>query len=164
MQLALDQAALARSAGEVPIGCIIWHEPTQRVIGRGYNLRERDCDPTAHAEVVALREAARTLGHWRVTDCTLVVTLEPCPMCAGAIQSARVPRLIYGCPDPKAGAVRTLYSVCDDPRLNHRCTVIDGVRADDCAALLRDFFRDRRAEQKLTGRKTFPKPATPPTP
>lgn len=145
MRLAIEQAHLAESEGDVPIGCVIWHEPTGRIIGKGRNAREHRCDPVAHAEIVALQEAARTLGHWRLTDSILVVTLEPCPMCAGAIVNARVPRLIYGCDDPKAGAVRTLYQICEDPRLNHRVRVLSGVRADECADLLRNFFRRRRA-------------------
>jgi tRNA(adenine34) deaminase len=152
MQLALEEAVRAEAAGEIPIGCVIWHQPTQRIIGRGHNLRENDCDPTAHAEIVALRQAALALGHWRVTDSILAVTLEPCPMCAGAIVSARVPQIIYGCVDPKAGAVRTLYSLCDDPRLNHRCDVHAGVRAEESADLLRAFFQARRAQQKFIGR------------
>jgi tRNA(adenine34) deaminase len=148
MQLAIDEARKAEAIDEVPIGCVIWHEPTARIIGRGHNTRERDVDPVAHAEVVALQQAARELGHWRVTDATLVVTLEPCPMCAGAIVNARVPRLVYGCDDPKAGAVRTLYTLCEDPRLNHRVQVTPGVRADECAELLRAFFRKQRAMGK----------------
>jgi tRNA(adenine34) deaminase len=129
----------------VPIGCVIVHNPTARVIGRGYNRRETDRDPTAHAEILAMREASSALGHWRLLDCTLYVTLEPCPMCAGAIVNARVPRLVYGCDDPKAGAVRTLYRICEDVRLNHRVDVTAGVLADACAALLQRFFRARRA-------------------
>lgn len=148
MLLAIEQAKLAHAAGEVPIGCVIWHEPSQRVIGAGFNERETTEDPTAHAEVVAMRRAVRETGSWRLVDCTLVVTLEPCPMCAGAIVNARVPRLVYGCPDPKAGAVRTLYQLCDDGRLNHRVDVVEGVRAEECAELLRAFFRERRAEGK----------------
>lgn len=150
MGLAIEQARLAESDGDVPIGCVIWHEPTQRVIGKGRNARERGCDPVAHAEIVALQEAARTLGHWRVTDSILVVTLEPCPMCAGAIVNARVPTLIYGCDDPKAGAVRTLYQICEDPRLNHRVRVVSGVLAEQCADLLRSFFRKQRALGKTS--------------
>jgi len=145
---AMDEAlALARRAadeGEVPIGCVVVHEPTGRVIGRGYNRRETDHDPTAHAEVVAIREAGASIGHWRLLDCVLVVTLEPCPMCAGAIVNARLPRLVYGCDDPKAGAIRTLYTLCTDPRLNHRVNVTAGVKSDDCAELLKTFFRSRR--------------------
>jgi len=143
-----EAIALARQAselGEVPIGCVIVHDPSGNVIGRGYNRRETDRDPTAHAEILAMREAGKALGHWRLVDCTLVVTLEPCPMCAGAIVNARIPRLIYGCADPKAGAVRTLYQVCTDARLNHRVEVTAGVLADDCRELLRAFFRQQRA-------------------
>jgi tRNA(adenine34) deaminase len=143
-----EAIALARQAmelREVPIGCVVVHEPSGRVIGRGYNRRETDHDPTAHAEILALREAARSLSHWRLLDCTLVVTLEPCPMCAGAIVNARVPRLVYGCDDPKAGAVRTLYQLCTDGRLNHRVEVTAGVRGEECAALLRTFFQRQRA-------------------
>jgi tRNA(adenine34) deaminase len=145
MRHALAEAEAAMRAGEVPIGAIVVHEPTGRIIGRGHNRREADADPTAHAEIVALRQAARELGHWRLLDCALIVTLEPCPMCAGAIVNARVPRLIYGCADPKAGAVRTLYRLCEDERLNHRVLVQDGVLADECAAILREFFRQQRA-------------------
>jgi tRNA(adenine34) deaminase len=145
MRQAIDLAREAMSIGEVPIGCVIVHDPTGRVIGRGYNRRETDRDPTAHAEIMAMREAGKSLGHWRLVDCTLVVTLEPCPMCAGAIVNARVPRLVYGCDDPKAGAVRTLYQVCNDERLNHRVEVEAGVLADECAELLRSFFRQQRA-------------------
>ena len=145
MRLALEEAANAMRAGEVPIGCIVVHEPSGRIIGRGHNRREIDADPTAHAEIVAMRQAARELGHWRLIDCAVVVTLEPCPMCAGAMVGARVPRLIYGCADPKAGAVRTLYRLCEDERLNHRVLVEDGVLAEECAEILREFFRQQRA-------------------
>ncbi len=145
MREAIALARQAASGGEVPIGCVVYDDVAGRVIGRGYNRREADHDPTAHAEVLALREAAARRGHWRLTDCTLVVTFEPCPMCAGAIVNARVPRVVYGCDDPKAGAARTLYQICDDPRLNHRAAVIPGVLADECAALLRTFFQAQRA-------------------
>ena len=146
-----EAVALARQAeaiGEVPIGCVVVHDPTQRLIGRGYNRRQTDHDPTAHAEILALREAGSALGHWRLLDCTLYVTLEPCPMCAGAIVNARVPRLVYGCDDPKAGAVRTLFQLCEDGRLNHRVTVTSGVLAPQCGQLLQDFFRAQRAMGK----------------
>jgi tRNA(adenine34) deaminase len=145
MRQAIALAAHAASVGEVPIGCVVIDDLTGETIGRGYNRRETDRDPTAHAEILALREAAHARGHWRLTNCTLVVTLEPCPMCAGAIVNARVPRLIYGCDDPKAGAVRTLYQICEDPKLNHRVAVTPGVLSDDCAELLRAFFRAQRA-------------------
>jgi len=148
MNLAIAEAVDAQTQGEVPIGCVIWHDPTQRIIGRGQNRRERDHDPSAHAEIVAMRHAGIALGHWRLMDCTLVVTLEPCPMCAGAIVNARIPRLIYGCGDPKAGAVRTLFRLCEDARLNHRVEVMDGVLADECVALLQNFFRAQRAAGK----------------
>ena len=145
MNEAMALARQAASIGEVPIGCVIVHEPTNQIIGRGYNRRESDRDPTAHAEILAMREAGRALNHWRLLDCTLVVTLEPCPMCAGAMVNARIPKLVYGCDDPKAGAVRTLYQLCEDQRLNHRVEVIAGVRADECALLLKDFFKAQRA-------------------
>jgi tRNA(adenine34) deaminase len=145
MREAIALAAHAASIGEVPIGCVVVDDLTGQIIGRGYNRRETDHDPTAHAEILGLREAAHARGHWRLTDCTLVVTLEPCPMCAGAIVNARVPRLVYGCDDPKAGAVRTLYQICEDRKLNHRVAVAPGVLADECAELLRAFFRVQRA-------------------
>ncbi len=145
MRLAIAQARLAHAAGEVSIGCVIWHEPSARVIASGFNERETTEDPSAHAEIVAIRKAARELGTWRLTDCTLAVTLEPCCMCAGAIVNARIPRLVYGCADPKAGAVRTLYQLCEDERLNHRVEVAPEVLAEECADLLRTFFREQRA-------------------
>jgi len=145
MREAIGEANKALVADEVPIGAVVVHEPSGRIIGRGHNRRENDHDPTAHAEIIALREAARTTGHWRLLDCVLVVTLEPCPMCAGAAVNARIPKLIYGCADPKAGAVRTLFRLCEDERLNHRVAVEEGVLAAECAELLRDFFRAQRA-------------------
>lgn len=145
MREAIGEAKVALRADEVPIGAVILHEPTNQIIGRGHNRRETDADPTAHAEVIALRQAAKYLGHWRLLQCVMAVTLEPCPMCAGALVNARVPRLIYGCSDSKAGAVRTLYRLCEDDRLNHRVIVEEGVLADECADLLRDFFRAQRA-------------------
>jgi tRNA(adenine34) deaminase len=148
MLQALDLARAAAAGGEVPIGCVVVHDPTRRVVGRGANRRVTDHDPTAHAEILALREAGRALGHWRLLDCTLYVTLEPCPMCAGAMVNARLPRLVYGCDDPKAGAVRTLYRLCEDDRLNHRVEVRGGVLADACADALREFFRAQRAAGK----------------
>jgi len=144
MRQAIEQAHLALAADEVPIGSIIVHEPSARIIGAGYNRRETDHDPTAHAEIIAMRQAGAALGHWRLLDCTLYVTLEPCPMCAGAMVNARISRLVYGCDDPKAGAVRTLFQLCSDPRLNHRLEVQSGILAEECAQLLRDFFKSRR--------------------
>jgi len=145
--LMLEAIAVAREAlalDEVPIGCVILHEPTGRIVGRAHNRRHVDADPTAHAEILAIRQAGLALGDWRLEACTLAVTLEPCPMCAGAMVNARVRRLIYGCADPKAGAVRTLYRLCEDPRLNHRLQVVPDVLAEPCAALLREFFQARR--------------------
>jgi tRNA(adenine34) deaminase len=145
MREAIAQARRALTLDEVPIGCVIFHPPAGKIIGQGHNLRQTQSDPTAHAEIIALRQAGAELGDWRLDECTLAVTLEPCPMCAGAIVNARLARLIYGCPDPKAGAVRTLFSLCDDPRLNHRVQISSGVLGEECAALLRDFFQAQRA-------------------
>jgi tRNA(adenine34) deaminase len=141
MMIALEEARAAAAVGDVPVGAIVVHEGA--IVGRGRNRRELDRDPTAHAEIVALRDAARALGMWRV-EATLVVTQEPCPMCAGAIVNARVKRLVYGCPNPKAGAVATLFSIVTDERLNHRVEVRGGVRADECAAVLQEFFAELR--------------------
>jgi tRNA(adenine34) deaminase len=145
MQQAIAEASAAAAMEEVPVGCVVFHHPSERIVGRGHNRRNTDGDPTAHAEILALRDAAAALGDWRLTDCTVAVTLEPCPMCAGAIVNARVGRLIYGCDDPKAGAVRTLFQLCDDPRLNHRVEIVGGILADSCGQLLRDFFQAQRA-------------------
>ena len=144
MHLALDEARLALAHDDVPVGAIVVHAPTEKIVGRGHNRREVDTDPTAHAEVLALRDAAKSIGYWRLNDCTLYATLEPCPMCAGALVNARIARLVYGCADPKAGAARTLFSLCDDPRLNHRMDVVAGVRSDECSEMLRAFFKSRR--------------------
>jgi len=144
MRLALEQARLAGDAGDVPVGAIVVGDDGM-VLGRGHNRREANQDPTAHAEIEALRDAARSIGHWRV-EATLVVTQEPCPMCAGAIVNARVRRLVYGCTNPKAGAVDTLYRITSDARLNHRVEVIGGVLAAESAALLQGFFQKLRAE------------------
>jgi len=149
MHQAIACAKQALAADEVPIGCVIVHLPSGDIVGRGFNQRETAHDPTAHAEILAMRQAGKMLNHWRLVDCALIVTLEPCPMCAGAIVNARIPKLIYGCDDPKAGAVRTLYQLCEDPRLNHRVEVTAGVLADECAQLLRDFF----ARQRSLGKK-----------
>lgn len=137
MEIAIEEARGAAAAGDVPVGAVIVQG--DQILGRGRNRREVDRDPTAHAEVVALREAARTLGHWRV-EATLIVTQEPCPMCAGAIVNARVRRLVYGCLNPKAGAVTTLYQIPTDVRLNHRVEVVGGIRSEECAGLLQAFF------------------------
>jgi len=142
MRRALAQARAALEHGDVPIGAVVVHEG--RVIGSGHNERERLQDPTAHAEVLALREAAAALGSWRVLDSTLYVTLEPCAMCAGAIVLSRIPRVVYGTTDPKAGAAGTVLDVTGDPRLNHRPQMVGGVLAGECGDLLRAFFADRR--------------------
>lgn len=137
MTIALEEARAAAAAGDVPVGAIVVADG--HILGRGRNRRELDHDPTAHAEIMALREAAKALGMWRV-EATLYVTQEPCPMCAGAIVNARVTRLVYGCTNPKAGAVDTLFSIVTDPRLNHRVEVRAGVLASECAAELQQFF------------------------
>ncbi len=142
MALALDEARAAAAIGEVPIGAVVVCDGA--VVARAHNTREVDADPTAHAELLAIREASQRLGRWRLSDCTVYATLEPCPMCAGAMHQARIERLVYGAPDPKAGAVGTLYDLSNDERLNHRFAVTSGVLADESAALLRDFFGDLR--------------------
>ena len=142
MRRALAQAREAVGHGDVPIGAVVVHDG--RVIGSGHNERERLQDPTAHAEVLALREAAAALGSWRVLDSTLYVTLAPCAMCAGAIVLSRIPRVVYGTTDPKAGAAGSVLDVTGDPRLNHRPQVVGGVLAGECGDLLRAFFADRR--------------------
>lgn len=142
MDEALAEAKLAAAAGEVPIGAVLVEG--REVIARGHNLRETLADPTAHAEIVALREGARTKNNWHLDGTTLYVTLEPCAMCAGALVLARVRRLVYGVPDPKAGAAGTLMNVVQDARLNHRLEVTSGVRAAECARTLREFFRAKR--------------------
>ncbi len=143
MRLALDAAVTARESGDVPIGAVVL-DADGIVIGAGVNVRERDHDPTGHAEVVALREAAARVGEWRLAGCTLVVTLEPCTMCAGAIVLSRVDRLVFGAYDEKAGAVGSLWDVVRDRRLNHRPEVVAGVLAAESTALLDAFFSDQR--------------------
>ena len=147
MRCALEQARIAFEAGEVPVGAVIVHE--DRVIAEAHNQREMLNDPTAHAEIIALTQAAQSLGSWRLLDCTLYVTLEPCPMCAGAIVQARLPVVIYGTTDPKAGACDTLYQIPTDIRLNHQATVLGGVLAPECRGILREFF----ALQRSLGKK-----------
>ena len=143
MRRALDQAQIAFEQDEVPVGAVIVYE--DRVIGEGYNQRETLCDPTAHAEMIALTQAADELGSWRLEDCTLYVTLEPCPMCAGAIVQSRVPRVVYGTADPKAGACDSLFQLLSDSRLNHQAATLGGVLQPECAEILRAFFRQQRA-------------------
>lgn len=145
MAEAISIARASAARGDVPVGAVVVRDGA--IIGRGGNTRERDADPTGHAEIVALREACAASRRWRVDGATLYVTLEPCPMCAGAIVNARVARVVFGASDPKAGAVRSLYQICDDPRLNHRAEVEGGLEAETCASLLREFFRAARASK-----------------
>jgi tRNA(adenine34) deaminase len=144
MQVAIEEARRAEAEDEVPVGAIIVHEG--QIIGRGRNGRESTQDPTTHAEMIAIREAAKQLGSWRLIDTTLYVTLEPCPMCAGALVNARVPRVVWGCDDPKAGATQTLYTIGNDDRLNHRFECVSGVLGGECSALLSQFFAAIRAK------------------
>jgi tRNA(adenine34) deaminase len=143
MRAALDEARRAQESGDVPIGAIVL-DPGGSVVGRGHNVRERDGDPTGHAELIAIRRAAQALGEWRLAGCTLVVTLEPCTMCAGAVVLSRLERLVFGAYDTKAGAVGSLWDVVRDRRLNHRPEVVGGVLAEECSALLDDFFAHQR--------------------
>jgi tRNA(adenine34) deaminase len=149
MRLALDEARAAASLGEVPIGAVVVCDGV--VVSRGGNRRETDADPTAHAEMIAVRGAARELGRWRLSGCTVYVTLEPCPMCAGALHAARVDRCVFGATDPKAGAVGTLYDIASDERLNHRYEVTAGVLAEESAELLRGFFASLRSSGREPG-------------
>jgi tRNA(adenine34) deaminase len=142
MRLALAEAEAAFAENEVPIGAVIVH--SDRVIAAAHNQREQLRDPTAHAEMVAITQAAETLGSWRLIDCTLYVTLEPCPMCAGAIVQARIPLVVYGASDPKAGAVATLYQLLSDRRLNHQAQIVPGVLGQQCGSLLTRFFEAQR--------------------
>jgi tRNA(adenine34) deaminase len=142
MGLALEEARKALAIGEVPVGAIIVH--AGKVIAEGHNRTQTAHDPSAHAEMIAIRRAAEHLGHWRLLECTLYVTLEPCAMCAGATVLARIPRLVIGAWDPKAGMCGSLANLVQDPRLNHRVSLTPGIRADECSNLLREFFRDRR--------------------
>jgi tRNA(adenine34) deaminase len=149
MTVALEEARAAAAIGDVPVGAVIVADDG-KLIGRGRNRRELDRDPTAHAEIVALREAAHALDQWRVAA-TMFVTQEPCPMCAGAAVNARIKRLVYGCLNPKAGAVESLYSIVTDPRLNHRIEVVGGVLAIECAAVLQQFFAELRRGPTYSG-------------
>lgn len=146
MRLALNQARMALEQEEVPVGAIVVYD--DRVVGEGCNQRETLNDPTAHAEMIAITQAAESLGSWRLLDCTLYVTLEPCPMCAGAIVQARIPTVIYGTTDPKAGAAHTLYQITSDRRLNHQAMVVGGVLREECRAILQEFFAQQRARGK----------------
>ncbi len=146
MQQALAEADIAESLGEVPIGAVIVLDG--QIIGRGHNLRETSQDPTTHAEVIAIRQAAKQLGSWRLLDCTLYVTLEPCVMCMGAIILARIPQLVFGCRDPKAGAVGSIYNFSEDERFNHQVKVREGVLQKECSTQLSHFFQSLREQKK----------------
>ena len=146
MSLALKEAADALAEEEVPVGAVIVFE--NRVIGRAHNQRERLRDPTAHAEMIAVTQAASYLQNWRLTGCALYVTIEPCAMCAGALVLARIERLVYGVPDPKAGACGSVFNLVDGPRLNHRIKVSAGILAEECGEILLKFFKGRRAEKE----------------
>ena len=146
MERAIQLATRAAEVGEVPVGAVVYRR--HEILGEAANNREQAADPTGHAEIVALREAGKRIGEWRLKDCSVAVTLEPCPMCAGAMVNARVGRLIYGARDPKAGACSSLYEITDDQRLNHRLQTIGGVMDRQCAGLLRSFFRKRRMENR----------------
>lgn len=147
MMQAMEEANKAKEMGEVPIGCVIVHDDT--VIGRGFNRRETEQSALAHAEVFAIQEACESLGSWRLEECTLYVTLEPCPMCAGAIVQSRIPRVVYGATDPKAGCAGTLMNVLEDKRFNHQCQVDRGVLAERCSSLLTSFFSHLREKKRL---------------
>lgn len=148
MQRALLLADQAGQQGEVPVGAIVYETATGRILGQGSNTRECSKDPSGHAEFIAILEACRAIDDWRLNHCTVVVTLEPCPMCAGLIVNARLGRVVYGADDPKAGAVRSLYQICDDERLNHRSEVLSGVLGTESSDLLKAFFKRLRASQK----------------
>lgn len=144
MRLALDEAMKGFGKGEVPVGAVLVSEG--EIVARAHNMRESACDPTAHAEVLAMREGARRLGRWRLSEAVLFVTKEPCPMCAGAMVNARLGKLVFGCRDSKGGAAGSLYMIPEDPRLNHRVEVVEGVLEDACAGLLKRFFEARRSK------------------
>ena len=144
MRLAIEQAQIAEENGDVPIGAVIVYE--NQIIGKAYNQREQLKDPTAHAEIIALTQAAAARQNWRLNGCTMYVTLEPCPMCAGALVLSRMDRLVYGCGDPKSGACGSLYNIVGDERLNHRLEVTAGVLAEECKEQLQNFFERRRDE------------------
>jgi tRNA(adenine34) deaminase len=146
MRMAIEAATIGLENGDVPIGAVIVHDG--RLIAKAYNQREQLQDPTAHAEIIALTQAASAIGSWRLNGCTIYVTLEPCCMCAGALVLGRIERLVYGCDDPKAGAIKSLYNIVQDERLNHRIEVISGVQEEACREQLQGFFAKRRTENK----------------
>lgn len=142
MERALNQAKVAYKRGEVPVGAVVVKDG--KVISRGYNLRETTNDPTAHAELLAMKKASKKLNSWRLSGCTLYVTLEPCPMCSGVIVNSRIDRVVFGAYDQKAGCCTTLYHLCNDERFNHRAEILGGVMEEDCAKILSDFFKEKR--------------------
>jgi len=146
MRLAIEQAKIAEENGDVPIGAVIVYK--NQIIGKAYNQRQQLQDPTAHAEIIALTQAAAFLESWRLNGCTMYVTLEPCPMCAGALVLARMDRLVYSCDDPKTGACKSLYNIVQDERLNHRLEVTSGVLKEQCSQQLQEFFTKRRIENQ----------------
>ncbi|MAY75585.1 MAG: hypothetical protein CMJ31_12900 [Phycisphaerae bacterium] len=148
MARALELARGAAADGETPVGAVVWETATGAILGEGANRRETDRQPWAHAEFIAIQQACRAIGDWRLNHCSLAVTLEPCPMCSGLIVNSRVGRVVYGAPDPKGGAVRTLYALLEDDRLNHRSEVVEGVMADESADLLRTFFKGLRQKRR----------------
>ncbi len=148
IRLALEQARQAAETGEVPVGAVVYRG--DEVLASAHNLRESHADPTAHAEILALRQAAKAVGTWRLDGCAIAVTLEPCPMCAGALINSRIERLVYGAPDPKMGCVDTMYELCTDTRFNHRLLVRSGVLQAECVAVLQAFFQERRGSDKPT--------------
>lgn len=150
MRAAMEAARVAEDNGDVPIGAVIVHQGN--IIGKAWNQRQQLNDPTAHAEIIALTQAAAALESWRLNGCTIYVTLEPCAMCAGALVLARIDRLVYGCSDPKAGACGSLYNIVQDERLNHRVEITSGVLATDCSKQLQEFFAKRRIENKNNGK------------
>jgi tRNA(adenine34) deaminase len=155
MKLALEQARHAGETGEVPVGAVVVQ--AKQIVGNGYNRREELQSPLAHAEIFAIENASQALGSWRLTECDLYVTLEPCVMCAGAILQARLRRVIFGCLDPKAGAVESLYRLCEDRRLNHRVPAVGRALAEDCAMVLTDFFsRLRGKKRRLRNAERWP--------
>ncbi len=151
MERAIELAQQSADAGEVPVGAIVYNTQTEEIVAQAHNTREMHNNPAGHAEFSAIQDACNAIGDWRLNECTLVVTLEPCPMCAGLIVNARVGRLVYGASDPKAGAVRSLFELCDDTRLNHRCEIHAGVLGDRCSDQLSTFFRELRANRKSNG-------------
>jgi tRNA(adenine34) deaminase len=153
MRVAIEAAGIAEENGDVPIGAVIVYE--NQIIGKAYNQREQLKDPTAHAEIIALTQAAAFLESWRLNGCTMYVTLEPCPMCAGALVLARLDRLVYGCDDPKTGACKSLYNIVQDERLNHKLEVTSGVLEEQCREQLQEFFARRREENKNNNKYRF---------